>query len=151
YAGQMLADLGADVIKVEAPAGDGFRGWDGSAATQVRPAFAAYNRGKRSMAIDLKTDRGRELLLRLIAEADAGAADFRPGVADRLGIGYEDLRAVNPRIVYCSITGLGSTGRERDRPTYDAVAQAMSGLWSQLSGLRDPEPVGPPSSDQLTG
>lgn len=151
YAGQMLADLGADVIKVEAPAGDGFRGWDGSAATQVRPAFAAYNRGKRSIAIDLKTDRGRELLLRLVADADAVVENFRPGVADRLGIGYDDLRAVNPRIVYCSITGLGSTGPERDRPTYDAVAQAMSGLWSQLSDLRDPEPVGPPASDQLTG
>ena len=151
YAGMLLADLGADVVKVEAPAGDGFRGWDGSGATSVRPAFAAYNRGKRSIAIDLKTDDGRAVLHRLAAEADAVVENFRPGVADRLGIGYEDLRAVNPAVVYCSITGLGSVGPERDRPTYDAVAQAMSGLWSQLADLTDPDPVGPPMSDQLTG
>ncbi|MCW2701839.1 MAG: CoA transferase [Blastococcus sp.] len=151
YAGMLLADLGAQVIKVEPPAGDGFRGWDGSEGTTVRPAFAAYNRGKRSIALDLKHDAGRRVLMALVAEADAVVENFRPGVADRLGIGYEDLRAVNERIVYCSITGMGAEGPERLRPTYDAVAQGMSGLWSQLTDLDDPEPVGPPMADQLTG
>jgi formyl-CoA transferase len=151
YAGMLLADLGAEVIKVEPPTGDGFRGWDGSGATSVRPAFAAYNRGKRSVAIDLKQEAGRRVLTGLVAEADAVVENFRPGVADRLGIGFDDLRAVNERIVYCSITGMGTEGPERDRPTYDAVAQGISGLWSQFTDLVDPEPVGPPMADQLTG
>ena len=151
YAGMLLADLGAEVVKVEAPTGDGFRKWDGSGKGAVRPAFAAYNRGKRSIAVNLKSDEGRRIVRELAREADAVVENFRPGVADRLGIGYDDLRAVNPRLVFCSITGLGSVGPDRDRPTYDAVAQAMSGLWSQLSDLADPEPVGPPFADQLTG
>ncbi|MCU1431760.1 MAG: CoA transferase [Actinotalea sp.] len=151
YAGMLLADLGADVIKVEPPSGDGFRGWDGTGSPTVRPAFAAYNRGKQSIAIDLKRDEGRQLVHQLAAQADAVIENFRPGVADRLGIGYDDLRTVNERIVYCSITGLGAEGPDRDRPTYDAVAQAMSGLWSQLVDLSDPDPVGPPLADQLTG
>src|SRR5690606_25914854 len=77
--------------------------------------------------------------------------NFRPAVADRLGIGYDDLRGVNPRIVFCSTTGLGSTGPERDRPTYDAVAAAMSGRWSQLRDRTDPDPGGPAMSGPLTG
>ena len=151
YAGMLLADLGAEVVKVEPPTGDGFRGWDGSGSVSVRPAFAACNRGKQSIAIDLKTTEGREVLSRLVSRADAVVENFRPGVADRLGIGYDDLHAVNERLVYCSITGMGTEGPDRDRPTYDAVAQAMSGLWSQLADLADPEPVGPPMADQLTG
>jgi formyl-CoA transferase len=151
YAGMLLADLGAEVIKVEPPTGDGFRGWDGSAATSVRPAFAAYNRGKRSVALDLKQEDGRRLFTALVAGADAVVENFRPGVADRLGVGFHDLCAVNERIVYCSITGMGVEGPERDRPTYDAVAQGISGLWSQFTDLIHPEPVGPPMADQLTG
>lgn len=151
YAGMLLADLGAEVIKVEAPTGDGFRKWDGSGAPSVQPAFATFNRGKRSIAVNLKTDEGRRIFHDLAAHADAVIENFRPSVADRLGIGYDDLRAVNSAIVFCSITGLGTVGPDRDRPTYDAVAQAMSGLWSQLSDLANPEPVGPAMADQLTG
>lgn len=149
-AGMLLADLGADVLKVEAPSGDPFRRWQGE-SDEVRPAFAAYNRGKRSIGLNLKDEAGRALFKQLVASADVVIENSRPGVMDKLGLGWEALRAVNPRLVYCYVSGMGTTGPERDRPTYDAVAQAMSGLWSQFTALGKPEPVGPPMADQLTG
>ena len=150
YAGMLLADLGADVIKVESPDGDQFRRWQ-PGSEDVGPAFAAYNRGKRSVVLDLKSPEGRQALERLVATADVLIENFRPGVMDRLGVGWTRLREVNPRLVYCYVSGMGTTGPERSRPTYDAVAQALSGLWSQLTDLSDPQPVGPPMADQLTG
>jgi crotonobetainyl-CoA:carnitine CoA-transferase CaiB-like acyl-CoA transferase len=151
YVGLMLADLGAEVIKIEVPpGGDGFRKWDGG-GDGVRPSFAAYNRGKRSIALDLKVERDKEAYRRLLLTADAVVENFRPGVMDRLGFSWSKVRAINPGLVYCHISGMGNTGPERGRPTYDAVAQAFSGLWSQLSDGSDPEPVGPPIADQLTG
>ena len=150
YAGMILADLGADVLKVESLEGDQFRRWEGG-VEGIRPAFAAYNRGKRSVALNLKDDEGRALFERLVASADVVIENFRPGVMDRLGIGWSRLRTVNPRLVYCYVSGMGTVGPDRDRPTYDAVAQALSGLWSQYTDLSDPEPVGPPAADQLTG
>ncbi len=151
YAAMLLADLGAEVIKVELPGtGDPFRQW-GEREGAVRPQFAAYNRGKKSVTIDVRTEGGRKLYMRLARTADVVIENFRPGTAAELGIGYEALRAQDPRLVYCAISGMGSSGPYRDRPTYDAIAQAMSGLWSVLTDTRDPHPIGPPMADQLTG
>lgn len=151
YGSMLLADLGAEVIKVEMPgAGDPFRNWAGEDAG-VHPAFAAFNRGKKSVTVNVKTEEGRELYLRLASEVDVVLDNFRPGILDKLGVGYDAICKTNPEVVYCAATGMGTVGPYRDRPTYDAIAQAMSGLWSQLSDIEDPEPVGPPLSDQLTG
>lgn len=151
-AGLLLADLGADVIKVESPThGDSFRRWDGGTGTSISSSFAAYNRGKRSCAVDTQTEAGKSAYRRLVERADVVIENYRPGVMDRAGIGWASLCERNPRLVYCAISGMGSTGPRRDDPTYDAVAQALSGLWSQFTDLADPEPVGPPLADQLTG
>src|SRR5215468_4561433 len=106
-AGMMLADLGADVIKVESPEGDPYRSYQGS---HYSPHFQAYNRNKRSIALDLKKTPDRELFEGLIAEADVFIQNFRPGTAARLGAGPERLRELNPRLVYASISGFGSSG-----------------------------------------
>src|SRR5665213_2833205 len=129
YACQLLADQGADVIKIEDPeGGDPFRGWDergGYAAI-----FHAFNRNKRSLTLNLRDKRGREIVERLVANADVCVENFRPGVADKLGIGYAALSKLNPRLVYCSITGTGRDGPYAQRPVYDAVGQGLSGLLS---------------------
>lgn len=149
YAAVLLAELGADVIKVEERTkGDPFRGWgaDGYSAT-----FRSVNRGKRSIGLNLRTSAGRELLLRLADRADVFVENFRPGVADRLGAGHEAARSRNPRLVYCSISGFGSSGPYRDRPGYDTVGQAMSGLLGLVTDLDQPKPPGISLSDHLTG
>ncbi len=151
YACMLLGDLGAEVVKLELPGpGDPFRVWS-EREGEIRPQFAAYNRGKRSVTCDVGTPGGRAVLLRLVAGADVLLENFRPGTMDRYGVGWETLRATNPRLVYCSVTGMGPSGPYRDRPTYDAIGQALSGLWSQITDLAHPEPKGPPFSDQLTG
>lgn len=151
FAGMLLADLGADVVKVEMPGqGDVFRRWAGD-PDRFSPPFAAFNRGKRSVTVDVHTDAGVEAYLRLAATCDVVVENFRPGVLDRMGVGYEAVRAVNPTVVYCAISGVGATGPDSHRPTYDAIAQAVSGLWSQFTDLAAPEPVGPPLCDQLGG
>lgn len=151
FAGMVLADMGADVIKVEAPGrGDPFRLWSGS-DDGIAPSFAAYNRGKRSLMLDTRSEAGRKAYVRLVASADVVLDNFRPGVLDQSGIGPKRLCEEFPGLIYCSISGLGSTGPDRDLPTFDAIAQARSGLWSQLTDLGAPEAVGPPISDQLTG
>lgn len=150
-AGAILADLGASVTKVEPPGGgDPFRSWEAS-GEKIRSSFAAFNRGKRSIVLDVKEPEGKEIYLDLVRTADVVIENYRPGRMDRLGIGGDDLWRVNPGLVYCHITGRGGTGPDAEQPTYDAVAQALSGLWSQLTNLADPEPVGPPISDQLAG
>lgn len=150
YVGMLLADLGAGVVKVELPGGgDMFRIWDG-APGRLRPQFAAYNRGKRSVSLDARKPGGQAAYRRLAATADVIVEIFRPGTLDRLGIGYERIAEINPRVVYCAITGMGDRGPYRDRPTFDAIAQAVSGLWSQFTDMSEPEPLGPPLCDQLT-
>jgi crotonobetainyl-CoA:carnitine CoA-transferase CaiB-like acyl-CoA transferase len=119
YAAMMLADLGARVIKVESLAGDSFR---------ELPGFHGWNRGKQSVALDLKTDEGREIVERLAARADVVMENMRPGVADRLGVGWARLRTINPRLVYLSTTGFGSTGPYADRPGFDPILQALGGV-----------------------
>src|SRR5688572_4061953 len=119
YAAMMLADMGAEVLKVEALAGDSFR---------ELPGFYGWNRGKRSIAIDLKTADGRAIVERLVVQGDVFMENMRPGVADRLGIGYARLGALNARLVYSSVTGFGSTGPYVERPAFDPLLQAMSGV-----------------------
>lgn len=149
-AGQILADLGADVVKVESPPdGDAFRKWEGK-GEGVRPPFAAFNRGKRSIALDLRGEEDRELYGRLLEGADIVIENLRHGAMDRLGFTWEAVHKLNQRLVYCYVSGFGTVGPDRARPAYDAVAQAASGLWSQFVDLDAPEPVGPPLADQLT-
>ncbi|HJS91910.1 MAG TPA: CoA transferase [Steroidobacteraceae bacterium] len=147
-AGMMLADLGADVIKVESPEGDPYRSYQGG---RYSPHFQAYNRNKRGIALDLKRDADRELFEGLIGEADVFIQNFRPGTAERLGSGPGRLRELNPRLIYCSISGFGSDGPYAERPSYDSVAQALSGFLSVVVDPRDPRFLGPALADAITG
>jgi crotonobetainyl-CoA:carnitine CoA-transferase CaiB-like acyl-CoA transferase len=147
-AGMMLADLGADVIKVESPEGDPYRAYQGGAYS---PHFQAYNRNKRSIALDLKQAADRDLFTGLIGEADVYIQNFRPGTAERLGAGPTQLHALNPRLLYCSISGFGSSGPYVDRPSYDSVAQALSGFLSVVVDAERPRFLGPALADAITG
>ncbi len=147
FASMLLADLGAEVVKVEVPGqGDPFRGWGDNAYT---PTFCNFNRNKRSLSLNVQTPEGKEICMRLARDADVVIENMRPGVLDRLGLGYQAVRAVNPGVVYCSISGFGSDGPDRDRPGYDTVGQARGGLLSLLTDLD--KGVGSPLSDLLTG
>src|SRR5436309_14018736 len=123
-----LADLGADVVKVESPEGDSFR---------ELPGFFGWNRGKRSISVDLTTPEGREVVERLAARGDVVMENMRPGVAERLGVGWTRLAALNPRLVYCSVTAFGSTGPGVERPGFDPILQALGGLMT-LQGFGGP-------------
>lgn len=147
-AGMMLADLGADVIKVESPEGDPYRAYQGG---QYSPHFQAYNRNKRSVALDMKQTADCELFRGLIHEADVYIQNFRPGTAERLGAGVERLLHINPRLVYCSISGFGASGPYAERPSYDSVAQALSGFLSVVVDYRRPQFLGPALADAITG
>jgi crotonobetainyl-CoA:carnitine CoA-transferase CaiB-like acyl-CoA transferase len=153
YCTMVLADLGADVVKVERPeGGDETRSWGPPFAGGEAAYYLSVNRGKRSCAIDLSQPEGRELALELCAGADAVIENFKVGGADRLGVGYEAVRARNPSVVYCSITGFGSEREPPGRPGYDFVAQAESGLMS-INGPADgpPHKVGVAVVDVLAG
>ncbi len=147
-AGMMLADLGADVIKVESPEGDPYRAYQGG---QYSPHFQAYNRNKRSVALDMKQRADCDLFRSLIREADVYIQNFRPGTAERLGAGVERLLQINPRLVYCSISGFGASGPYAERPSYDSVAQALSGFLSVVVDYRQPQFLGPALADAITG
>ncbi len=148
YCTMLLADHGADVVKVEPPrGGDSNRGVSPMTGG-VSYAFYAINRNKRSMVLNLKEPAGREVFLRMARRADVVVENYRPGVADRLGIGYSAVSAVNAGIVYCSLSGFGQQGPYRDRGGYDPMVQAMSGMMS-ANGLpgRPPVKVSTPLSD----
>ena len=136
FTGSLLADLGADVVKIERPdGGDGMRSWPPLSAPVDRGApysenFASLNRNKRSVALDLKDSAGIERLLHLADVADVLVENYRPGVLERLGVGYEAVSARNPRIVYCSISGYGQTGPYAHKGAFDVTVQGMSGLMS---------------------
>jgi crotonobetainyl-CoA:carnitine CoA-transferase CaiB-like acyl-CoA transferase len=148
---QMLADVGADVIKIEPPKGAFERGWSGFDAFQegVSIFFLLGNRNQRAIQLDLRNDKAREVVRRLVAEADVLVENYRPGVLAKLGFGYEDTKKINPRLVYCSCTGYGSTGPYQQRPGQDLLLQAMSGM-AMLSGdgASAPTPVGSAIVDQ---
>jgi crotonobetainyl-CoA:carnitine CoA-transferase CaiB-like acyl-CoA transferase len=148
-AGMLLADLGADVIKVEQPeTGDPFRNFKGGLYS---PHFQTYNRNKRSITIDPKKESDLCVLDRLVEDADVFIQNFRPGVADRLKVDAARLQAINPRLVYASISGFGAEGPERDRPAFDTVAQAASGFLRLLVNPAHPRVVGPAIADAMTG
>src|SRR5512139_2068251 len=146
--GMMLADLGADVVKIESPEGDPYRAYQGG---QYSPHFQAYNRNKRSLALDMKQPGDRQVCDTLIREADVFIQNFRPGTADRLGAGVDRLRAMNPRLIYCSISGFGANGPYAERPSYDSVAQALSGFLSVVVDPDRPRFLGPALADAITG
>jgi len=144
-----LADLGADVIKVERPGeGDPFRAFKGGLYS---PHYQTYNRNKRSIALDTTKPEELELFGELIAGADVFIQNFRPGVAEKLGAGEEALRAINPGLVYCAISGFGRSGPSRDRPAFDTVAQAASGYLRLLTPPTNPRVIGPAIADAVTG
>ena len=144
---RQFADFGAQVIKVEGPGGDG-----GMGGARLGSDFQNLHRNKRSITLDLKSPEGREILGKLAARADVLVENFRPDVKDRLGIGYEAMRAINPRLVYASISGFGEDGPYRMRPGFDQIAQGMGGLMS-VTGLPGHGPVraGIPVADLTTG
>lgn len=149
YAGALLSDLGADVVKVESPPrGDPYRGW---AAGNHSSMFCSLNRNKRSVLVDLKSERGLEVARSLVDAADILVENFRPGAMERAGLGYGQVRADNPGLIYCSITGFGLSGPDHQRPGYDTVGQATSGLMSLLTDLDAPQPMGISLSDHLAG
>jgi crotonobetainyl-CoA:carnitine CoA-transferase CaiB-like acyl-CoA transferase len=164
WAGQVLADLGADVVKVERPgAGDDTRGWgppflkDKSGNdTGDAGYFLAVNRGKRSIAVDLADAEGQRIVRALAARADIVLENFKTGALARFGLGYDDLSAANPALIYCSITGFGQDGPRREQAAYDFMIQGMSGLMS-VTGEADgrpgggPQKVGVPIVDIMTG
>ena len=148
-AGMLLGDLGADVIKVEAPnTGDPFRAFKGGLYS---PHFQTYNRNKRSITLDQKKAEDRAEFDALIRDADVYIQNFRPGVAEKLGAGAARLRELNPRLIYCAISGFGATGPAAQRPAYDTVAQAASGFLNLLINPENPRVVGPAIADSLTG
>jgi crotonobetainyl-CoA:carnitine CoA-transferase CaiB-like acyl-CoA transferase len=149
YATVMMADYGADVVKVESlPIGDPSR-TTGIHFTEGESAlFLAWNRGKRSVALDMRDSRGRAAVRRLIAQADVLVENYRPGVADKIGIGYDEVSQDNPRLIYCSVSAFGPAGPMAEYPGTDPVVQAMSGVMS-VTGDADGEPVlvGVPMAD----
>jgi crotonobetainyl-CoA:carnitine CoA-transferase CaiB-like acyl-CoA transferase len=147
-AGMMLADLDADVVKIESPTGDPYRAYQ---TGQFSPHFQAYNRNKRSISLDLQDGSDRVLFDNLIRNADVYIQNFRPGTAERLGAGVQRLQKINPKLIYCSISGFGSSGPYVDRPSYDSVAQALSGFLSVVVDPDRPRFLGPALADAITG
>ncbi len=151
YCGLLLAAHGADVIKIEPPEGDWSRRL-GTTYGRHTAMSAVFNRGKRSLCLDLKSTEGRAVAQRLAADSDIFIEGFRPGVAARLGLGYEDLSRANPRLIYLSVSGFGQSGPASDRPCSDSVAQAFAGLVSVNRGEDGiPHRVGTPIADVATG
>ncbi|MBL8556143.1 MAG: CoA transferase [Phenylobacterium sp.] len=152
YCSLVLADLGADVVKIEPPAGESTRGMLGLRADAFR-AFDHVNRNKRAIALDLATEAGADVVRKLARTADVFVENYRPGAMDRMGLGYERLSAINPRLVYCSVSGFGLDGPYRERGGFDLVTQAMSGIMSFVgeAGSEVPCSTAVPISDLNAG
>lgn len=158
WIGQTLADLGADVIKVESPAGDDTRTWgppfvEGEDGEKLDAAyFHACNRGKRSVVLDFTTEEGQEAVRRLVAQSDVLLENFKVGGLEKYGLDYESLKVVNPRLIYCSVTGFGQDGPYAHRAGYDYIVQGMSGIMD-LTGEpdREPQKIGVAFADIFTG
>jgi crotonobetainyl-CoA:carnitine CoA-transferase CaiB-like acyl-CoA transferase len=154
YCAMVLGDLGAEVIKIEQPKiGDESRAWGPPwVGETVSAYFTAINRNKKSLTLNFKKSEGIEIFKKLVAKSDVVLENFRPGTLDGLGIGYEVLRGINPRIVYCDMTGYGTDGPYRDKPGVDVIVSAIGGLMA-ITGSAEGEPVkvGVPLTDVLTG
>ncbi|MCT4333974.1 CoA transferase [Paracoccus sp. YLB-12] len=152
YAGQVLADHGADVIKLEPPAGDETRGWGPPFLGDAASYFQGLNRNKRGIAVDLSQDKGRELLLALLDDADVLLENFKTGTMERWGLGQDELSRRFPRLIHCRVSGFGSDGPMGGLPGYDAAIQALCGIMS-VNGEKDGKPlrVGLPVVDMVTG
>lgn len=149
FAAMLLADLGAEVIKVEQPKqGDPFRGWGEKLYSGT---FCSLNRNKKSVTLDFRRDEGRDIVLQLAGRSDILIENFRPGTLEKRGLGYDAVRQLNPKIIYCSVSGFGQQGPYRDLPGYDTVGQAMSGLLSLCTDPEKPQGMGISFSDHLTG
>lgn len=149
----ILGDLGADVMKIEAPGGsDDTRFWGPPFQNGMSAYYAAVNRNKRSMTVNLKEESGKETIRQLVKTADVIIHNFKTGTMERLGLGYDDLSAINPKLIYCSITGFGETGPYRHLAGYDYIIQAMSG-WMSINGTEQSGPlkVGVAVTDIFTG
>jgi crotonobetainyl-CoA:carnitine CoA-transferase CaiB-like acyl-CoA transferase len=150
YATSLLADLGARVIKVELlPDGDPYRHF--APGEYYSPNFAHLHRNKQSILLDLKAPEGKKICLDLVRKADVFIENSRPGVAERFGLGYEALRALNPQLVYCSISAFGKSGPYAGKPGFDTLGQAMSGLLGLLADPDEPKVMGVALSDYVTG
>ena len=148
YAGSLLGDLGCEVIKVELPnGGDTLRGrnpkYEG-----YGPSFRALNRNKKSVTLNLRETKAREILRKLIATADIFLENFRPPTRQQLGLEYNELAKLNPKLIHCSISGYGQSGPYRDKPGFDTIGQALSGMMSLVTELDDPKVAGfsPPTA-----
>ena len=141
YAAALLADQGAEVIKVERPGAGDIARWIGVSVNGMSSLFLVCNRGKQSIAVDLQRSEGVDIVKELAAQSDVVLQNFRPGVMDRLGLGYDDIRTMNPDIVYASLSGFGTEGPNRDRAAYDTVMQAYGGLASSQADPADGVPV----------
>lgn len=153
FAAQRLGDLGADVIKVEPVAGEWqrFKAAGGATGNRINVSFLSLNRNKRSLAVDLKSPSGKEVLLELVKTADVFIQNYRPGVAQRLGVDYETLSKINPRLIYVSISGYGETGPYTQRPGQDLLLQGMSGAMLSAGRAGDPPaPAGQYLADAVT-
>ncbi len=151
FAAMLLADMGAAVVKIEnTGGGDPFRKW-GQEPRMYSPLFRSYNRNKRSMTLNLRDPEGKEIFLKMAAEVDIVIENYRPGVMDRLELGYERLNDLNPRLIYCGISAFGQSGPYRERPGFDTLGQCLSGLLSQIIDPRAPQPPGLAFSDHLGG
>lgn len=150
--GQQLADFGAEVIKIERPGGgDPFREYEtGGSVPNYGYNYRALNRNKRSVVVDLRNPDARQVILELSKTADVLLENFRPGVLDRLGIGYEALKAVNPRLIYCAVSGFYAGGSSRNRPAFDLIGQALSGMLYLFTDPDKPVLRGPTIADQAT-
>jgi crotonobetainyl-CoA:carnitine CoA-transferase CaiB-like acyl-CoA transferase len=152
FCAMLLADMGADVIKIEPPGGENTRGMDLEVAPGVSAPFLAVNRNKRGLVLDLKQAAGVAILKKLVESADILIENYRPGVAARLGVDYATLSAINPLLIYCSISGFGQTGPYADRGGFDLIAQGMSGIMSATgSDGGPPVKVGVPITDLGAG
>jgi|TARA_R110002153_G_scaffold116833_1_gene260627 formyl-CoA transferase len=138
YGCTLLADQGADVIKIEPPSGDNMRKYPTTLEAEHR-GFLGINRSKRGLVLDLKSQEGHEILMKLVKKADILVHNFRPGVPERLGIDFETLNLINPRLIYCVVTGYGETGPLKNKAGFDQVLQAMSGICS-MQGIRGKTP-----------
>jgi crotonobetainyl-CoA:carnitine CoA-transferase CaiB-like acyl-CoA transferase len=140
YCTMLLADMGAEVVKIEPPTGDSARGWGEGSPDQRSFLFLAVNRSKRSLVLDLRTEEGLRTAHRLVTDADVVVESFAPGIADKLGVGYDTCRALRPGVIYCSVSGFGQTGPLSREPGFDMMLQAYTGIMS-MNG----EPGAPPA------